>query len=243
MLCVVDLVCCWPLLTPSTLASFHAVWCVCCCPQMFCGSIPTRFATGLPVHMSGTLLMAPVTRLPYLPATHTGPHEIVLAQWNRELFASGMESLYPQLLETLTTTLPDDVEGNLLFQFWPLRANIAQPLEPIVPRGLHTELSTRRVFCLARGGPSSSSGQSRYVTMHDGYFKHADIPAQVLTFAAKHFPLFDAPTGLVDDLASGTPAPRMLSPAALRFVAFHVFVVRSLSWGRVCECLCGCTSA
>ena len=65
---------------------------------------------------------------------------------------------------------------------------------------------------LMAGSTASWSGLDRL-------FKPVDIPNDVLAFVAQHFPLFDVPDGLFEDVSGGTPAPRVLSAKDVRCVA------------------------
>ncbi len=67
-----------------------------------------------------------------------------------------------------TGLLPVDAEGSLLFQFWPVRNNLAPLIEELIPSALHKELAGKKIFCLARGGPTAATGKNRYCRMSEG---------------------------------------------------------------------------
>ena len=50
-------------------------------------------------------------------------------------------------------------------------------------------------------------------------FKPSEVPEDVMAFVAAHFPLFDTPEGLFEDVLGGTPAPRVLTPKDVRCVS------------------------
>ena len=41
--------------------------------------------------------------------------------------------------------------------------------QALIPLSLHKELASKRIFCLARGGPTAAVGKHRYVKMSEGY--------------------------------------------------------------------------
>lgn len=118
------------------------------------------------------------------------------ADWNRDLMLAGLTNQYPALLggcplcweqrllrlfhlrlsrpapsvnsETLCGVLPPDAEGSLLFSYWPQRCNMAPPVEALVAEEFYKQLSSRRIFCLARGGPTNAAGRDRFVCLKDG---------------------------------------------------------------------------